>query len=163
MKAPAAATTGPARRKTCPLDSAHGLIYPFVAMRSRRRRRLILLLVPAFVAHLLCVCARPALAGSGKRVQDTASPASAHACCRKGADSQKTPQSRPAECRYCSAPQLAPPDAPKLAAPAPSPLFVAPAAPPVLAAALAQSHLAADLGGSADPLRLLQRTCVLLI
>jgi len=163
MKAGAAASTAATKRKTSPLDSAPCLHYPLMTMRSRRRRRLILLLVPAFVAHLLCVCARPALAAAGTQVRGAESAASAHACCRRGADSQKAPQSRPSECRYCSAPQLAPSDAPRLAAPAPSPLFVAPAAPAVLAVTLAQQHLAPALQGSAAPPRPLERTCVLLI
>ena len=135
-------------------------------MRAARRIRLVTLLVPAFIAHLLCVCAQPALAGSaGTQMRAGQTQASAHACCqRKGAGaSQKSTNGQGAQCRYCSAPQLSPPDSPKLAGPALSPVFVAPALASAPAIALAPSHLAPALQGSADPSRLRERTCVLLI
>ncbi|HEY2386820.1 MAG TPA: hypothetical protein VGK30_07640 [Candidatus Binatia bacterium] len=128
-------------------------------MRSRRRR-LVPLLVLAFVAHLLCVCAQPALAASS-RVQGAAQ-ASAHACCRKGAPSQSAPKRGASECRYCSAPQLSP-DAPRLAAPALSPAFVVAALPSVFPVALARSHGVPAFGCSADPPPQLALSCILLI
>lgn len=135
-------------------------------MRSARKIRLVALLVPAFVAHLLCVCAQPALAGSGGTQMRTGqSQSSAHACCQRRAAgaSQKSTKSEGAQCRYCSAPQLSPPDSPKLAGPALSPVFVAPALASAPAIALAPSHLAPALQGRADSSRLRERTCVLLI
>jgi putative hemolysin len=135
-------------------------------MRSARKIRLVALLVPAFVAHLLCVCAQPAFAGSGgTQMRAGQAQASAHACCQRkaGGASQKSTNSQGTQCRYCSAPQLSPSDSPKLAGPAPSPMFVAPALASAPAIALAPSHLAPALQGSADPSRLRERTCVLLI
>jgi len=131
-------------------------------MRPAPRKRLIALLVPAFVAHLLCVCAPPASAGVTTQMRAGQSPSSAHACCRPGTPAApKVPTRRAATCRYCSAPELSPPDASRLAAPAPGPLSALPALPSVSTIALAQSAAVPAFGRSSDPPGRLALRCVL--
>jgi len=89
-------------------------------MGSVRRKHLIALMVPAFLAaQLLCICAQSALAAPETGVrshEDSASSKGSHDCChRKGGTTPKSSEST--RCQHCLNPQLNAPDSVKLSAP----------------------------------------------
>ena len=136
-------------------------------MGSFRRKQLLALMVPAFLAaQLLCICAQSALAApeTGLRShEDSASSKGSHDCChRKAGKAPKSSES--ARCQHCSNPQLNGPDSVKLSAPLlhalPAFLSTSPNLPALVPIAL---HADPLRGTHSPPLSVHLLKCVLLV